>query len=306
MIQIPTSNNWPSLQGLQLDPEASVFDWNNKAVLRMQHGRCNDAISILGHLLQALEREEGSGELHHFQSSPCGSSHLSQGVASRTRSQTNRSYKRSLMVTASPPEDEDNILLMTVPVNTQLQAASGFSHANADASFVLFDQAFVTVLIDQDPHQGRRLTRAFCCYNLALCLHYKEYVRLSERETRCLQAALWYYRQALTILEPNATNTGTPRSDDTSLLMLAIFNNLGHLYQILSTVVCDSNRYQPQTRHCAEWMRSLLATKARSNAHPATMSRDWSFFCHALRTYNQHERKKPKEREELYALAPAA
>ena len=49
------------------------------------------------------------------------------------------------------------------------------------------------------------------------------------------------------------TAIGDGNPEDTTLLLLALFNNIGHLYSNYFCMI-------PETRHCAHWMRSILSS----------------------------------------------
>lgn len=242
----------------------SVFDWNNQACLALQKGRFQVAASILIHILMRLVGTKVDRETSRMR------------IPSVVRTNPNNvSY-------VSDDEDEEEdissfLLLLTVPISPELpQEAPVISRDNP---FVLFDQSVVTAYRDEDQvtrdANSKRIVTAFVHFNLGLCVQFKEGLN-KEDYPSMLRGANHSYVKALKVLDRYSEDGIT---EDALFLKLALYNNLGHLYQRLGQ--------REEAARCSRHIRLLLLSQ-RTAQFPMN-PRDWQFFVHTSELREQAE-----------------
>ena len=150
-----------------------------------------------------------------------------------------------------------SILLASDPVNSE----------PFDDIFILFNRALVIPHhCDFDLHCPKHQTRALATilYNTGLVYH-MEAIRHGQHQTALLKHALQYYGYAYWTIESSAQQYGF---EDALLLLLALFNNMGHLHAML---LDDANL----TRQCLRWMQ---ATFANPRIKRQLSPQDYQFF----------------------------
>lgn len=234
-------------------PEKTVFEWNNEAIVLLQDNKHDEAIVKLSKIASKLQQYAQDPTWEGFHLKP-GSGYGSQ----------------------SGKDVLDEIVLMAVPVTRQLSSnqssgppieATTSNPATQYNVFAFFDQAFVTVFHNYQGTKGQRLVWSSLLYNIGLCYHHRELQSGATPSQRGLKIALDYYKAALQVVEGHYDD-GKP--EDILLLLLALFNNMGHIYSnFLSGIM--------ETRHCANWIRTLL----ESNCCESFLRQggDVGFFC---------------------------
>ncbi|CAB9499435.1 expressed unknown protein [Seminavis robusta] len=147
---------------------------------------------------------------------------------------------------------------------TSVNAASSSSTTTTTTTGIrLFDHAFVTC--SPHPQEGshfRPLAYAMLLYNAGLALHIRgletddqDHVPKQHHNERSSSASLHlaakFYTSALEVLERNC-HDGTP--GEITLLLLAVFNNLGHIQSHFFDVT--------ETLKSVEWLRALTEAKS--------------------------------------------
>jgi hypothetical protein len=136
-----------------------------------------------------------------------------------------------------------------------------------DGIFLLFNRALVIPRhCDFDLHCPKHQSRALATvlYNVALVYHI-ESMRQGQHQTMLLKHALQYYGYAYRAIESAAQEYGF---EDVLLLLLALFNNMGHVHTML---LDDANL----TRQCLRWMQ---ATFANPRIKRLLFPEDYQFF----------------------------
>jgi hypothetical protein len=96
---------------------------------------------------------------------------------------------------------------------------------------------------------SQELTYAFILYNMGLALHIKGMEH--KKHAQSLHLAVKFYKLSLGVLE-NACDNGRP--NEVVLLLLAIFNNMGHIRSHFADI--------KEALHCVQWLRSLVTAKS--------------------------------------------
>ncbi|CAB9504011.1 expressed unknown protein [Seminavis robusta] len=260
-----------SVTSRRLNPRESIFDWNNHASLALQKGSYDEAAFIYTQILARLRAQAMAN---------AGVAHRTRNRvklrASASASASTRSSRRNGSAVAST--DQLSLTLLSVPANSSHKPASapdgpsGLSGAGALNHFAIYDQAFTTIFRRPEQAQdlnSRRLIAAFAYYNLGLCLHYKEFANKTYKLTE-LGAAQRSYLKALKIL---AAYRDPGQTENLLQLVLALYNNLGHLYVHLSDF--------QQSACCHRRIQHLLALPRLPTVLPMNV-RDWNFFQHSL------------------------
>ncbi|CAB9510272.1 expressed unknown protein [Seminavis robusta] len=123
------------------------------------------------------------------------------------------------------------------------------------------DERFATLSC---PHSRIRIQTTIL-YNLGVFCHMEAVC--SGNSTLAFANALQFYGGAYQVLENSSKIFGFPH-DDALLLVLALFNNMGHIH---SSFMMDSDK----TRQCISWMQSTFATP---QTHNALAPEDYAFF----------------------------
>jgi hypothetical protein len=139
-----------------------------------------------------------------------------------------------------------------------------------DDVFQFFNRA-ITIPADDErfanlscPH-ARTQVQATILYNLGVLCHMEAVC--SGSSAIAFSHALQFYAGAYQVIETSSRVYGLPHND-TILLILALFNNMGHIH---SGFMMDSDK----TRQCVSWMQ---ATFAASPAQQVLTPEDYSFF----------------------------
>lgn len=282
----------------------NTFDWNNRAVQQLRRGNSSDAVLILLKTVFRLRQARARVGL------------------TRTTSNSSNSSSEKTTTQAHQDQDQDdqdkfvaNVPISTWPKTDLVQGdhrSRIHHHQNSDNDirrgrrrrpveniFTLFDHAFVTssstTTANTKPQedaaagaaaQYRPLTYAIVLYNTGLSLHLKgmEDDQIKQTQTQSLHLAAKFYTMALQVLEDSYCQDGS--SSELLLLLLALFNNLGHIHCHLFNV--------PEAQRCVEWLRSLVT--AKSLLLLPDMRDEHSFFCMSILIPPGSE----------FALAPAA
>lgn len=161
--------------------------------------------------------------------------------------------------------DNDVRLAYSVPLSQNQSCSKPF-----DDVFQFFNRA-ITIPADDEqfvslacPHSRSRI-QATVLYNLGVLCHMEAVCCGSS--AIAYSHALQFYAAAYEVLETTARTYGFPQND-TLLLILALFNNMGHIH---SGFMMDSDK----TRQCVSWMQSAFAT---SQSQQVLTPEDYSFF----------------------------
>lgn len=176
--------------------------------------------------------------------------------------------------------EEPILPVISVPVNAEVIPAVCRPPSVTDGVFKLFDQAFVTTSLycdDRPSQECPEFIRSFLWYNMGLCLHqqqqlqqYHHYPQKQQQQT--IEAALRYYGMSLRNLEQRGGfRQGPP--EDALLLLLALYNNVGHIRADLSHDV-------PGAMQCVKRIKILLTTafRKRSELRRLEHSPEMNFF----------------------------
>ncbi|CAB9510273.1 expressed unknown protein [Seminavis robusta] len=136
-----------------------------------------------------------------------------------------------------------------------------------DGIFLFFNRAMVIPHhCDFDLYCPKDQSRALAAvlYNIALVYH-MEAIRCGQHQTTLLNHALHYYGFAYRTIESAAPQYGF---QDVLVLLLALFNNMGHAHSMLLDNV-------DLTRQCLQWMQSTFANpRVKRQLFPE----DYQFF----------------------------
>lgn len=139
-----------------------------------------------------------------------------------------------------------------------------------DDVFQFFDRA-ITLPADDERSLSlscplvRTQMQATILYNLGVVCHMEAVC--SGSSFIAFSHALQFYAGAYQVLENTSKVYGFP-SNDLLLLILALFNNMGHIH---SSFMMDSSK----TRQCVSWMQSAFATESTQQV---LTPEDYSFF----------------------------
>ena len=152
--------------------------------------------------------------------------------------------------------------------------------------FMLFDQAFIAQSEMPIADINQDLTYAFILFNTGLALHIKGMTERNDKHAsyNSLHLAVKFYKISLGVLEQGATGRGNPT--EIVLLLLSLFNNLGH--------ICSHVADMKEALHCVQWLRSLV--NAKSSLLLPHLREEHSFFTLSVLIPPGSE----------FALAPAA
>jgi hypothetical protein len=230
----------------------TVFAWNSEAIASLQQGKYVEAMSQLQASMAAL----------------------------RTTTRDGRGF-RLMPITGYGSQDGNDVLedVAIVSMATVLPNGSASPEMQSDNQaldtdtnlFRPYGSAFVTPYINYQGVRGLQLTCSFVLYNMALCIHLWEVSKTSGMNSSSnmnahnLRRALKLYTRSLQVI------TGAPgdgRPEEVSLLMLALYNNLGNLYSYLGMI--------DECRQCLVWVRHLL--ERHQQLHPDAVGSDMAFF----------------------------
>lgn len=204
----------------------TVFQLNNEAITVLQQRKYSDAISKLQAAIVWMRNLVHDPTRSSFELLPV------KGYGSQAEN-----------------ESIQDISILSVPADMEsLELGSQMDMDNVGSPFEFFDMCFVTTFLDYQGTRGQRLTTSFVLYNLGLCFHRREITNATMKDEN-LRTALKFYGKALRIID-GAFDDG--RYEDMTLLLLAIFNNMGYLHAYFGDM--------SDTRHCILWMRRLLST----------------------------------------------
>lgn len=220
--------------------EKTVFQLNSEAITSLQEGSYPDAIAKLQNAMTRMRMTIQDPSQPGFRLVPI------EGYGSQ-----------------SDNEVLEDVSIISVPARKDQDDFSS-SPMLQDTLFRTFDMAFISVFLNYQGQRGIRLTCAFLSYNLGMCFHHREVSNGTMRPEK-LRIALKFYTRALRIID-GAFDDG--RLDDMTVLLLAIFTNMGHLYHHFGN---DS-----ECLHCLTWIRNLLSC-TESWALAQTRS-DMAFF----------------------------
>ena len=256
----------------EIAAQKTVFEMNSEAVFLLQKRQYKEAICKLLHVVERMQNRSLEG----FRLEPTMSGYGSQ----------------------CDNEVVHDVSLLTVPATAQnlLQGApqpghNGVAHQDQDklapvyededGAFSFYDQAFVTVFLNYQGRRGERLVWAMVLYNLALCFHHRAHVGRHQVESglqgtrnsvaKNLIKAANFYQMARQVVEGHH---GDGRPEDTLMLLLAVNNNLGHIYENYFCMI-------PETQQCVDHLRRLLASETAhymQNTSPGTYAQHLSFF----------------------------
>ena len=219
-----------------------------------------------------------------------------EATTSTTTNDANAFPRRSNV--SSPADLEETMLLIAVPAApsehlAQTMRSNSSSSSNADEPFGLFHSAFAPVCFDEDPTRGRNLGLAFCCYNLALCVHAELYraEKLGQRSVLLTTNSSWeqraklldlvqanYHRVFRLLFVPQREQQQQQernRPDGPVLVLLATMNNLAHFCQTFVRHQPPHPHHPPHQQHssysqrmqqCARWMQRLVHIKMEEQA----------------------------------------
>lgn len=168
-----------------------------EAVVMMQRNEHSKAASLLRQGLNALRDEEVHRNRETLRDTRCGS-----------------------------PNKLDGCYVIAVPLSS---ATSPTKHSLRENVFSFFDRALAVAREGADADltstsdQVREVFAATSLYNMGLCHHHKGIVM--NGNPRHLERALYYYQMAYETI-----NDDSPVSDATALILLALANNMGHLF----------------------------------------------------------------------------
>jgi hypothetical protein len=230
----------------------TVFAWNSEAIASLQQGKYAKAMSQLQAATAAL----------------------------RTITQDGRGF-RLLPITGYGSQAENDVLedVAIVSMSTVMPSsgASPEMHSDNEALdtdtnlFRPYGSAFVTPYINYQGVRGLQLTCSLVLYNMALCIHMWEVSKTSgmnsgsNMNAHNLRRALNLYSRSLQVI---AGAPGDGRPEEVSLLMLALYNNLGNLHSYLGMI--------DECRQCLAWVRHLL--ERHQQLHPDKVQSDIAFF----------------------------
>lgn len=224
----------------------SIFELNSQAMFQLQEGRYDVAIATLQRAVQRLriETQNPTG----FHRSP----HMT-GYGS----QAGNAVLEDVSIVSSPV-DRDQLDLE--------EPSTAVANCIGDTLlFRPFEMVFSSVYLDYEGLRGISLTWAFVLYNLALCHHHRE-LKNGTMKKEALLYALELYRAGLHVIQ---AAMGDGRPQDIILLILAIYNNMGHLYSHL--------RMLDRSEECITEMRGLLL-RIPQNVRVTIPHPEYAFF----------------------------
>jgi len=128
------------------------------------------------------------------------------------------------------------------------------------------DDEVACQLLSSCPKYRTRM-QATLLYNLGITCHMEG---VASGNSAAFGNALQFYGAAYQVLENASRTQGFPE-DDSILLVLALFNNMGHIH---SSFLVDSDK----TRQCVSWIQSAFATPQVQQGL-ALDAEDYAFFC---------------------------
>lgn len=203
---------------------ATIFEQNSEAVRILQNQNHKEAISQLRQVLAQLMALQNG-----FRLEPTMTGHGSQAGAETIMD----------IALLHIPVGDDNPSIPEGGSPRMIYTAG----LDDDQLFQPFEMAFSTALMNYQGERGVNLTRSFVMYNLGLSYHRKA------RMTRCAasveKALRWYQMSFHTIQEAR----GDGDQEDVILLVLALLNNMGHLW---------SDHFD-RSKECIALMGSVIA-----------------------------------------------
>ena len=272
---------------MELDPSETIYDWNNHAMFQLQKQNALKAICILLRLIIRLSYDgdllpvdkavlKETGRICRIDVSRLEALHRKSNSKSGCTCPSTTTYSQSMTQDA---------FLISVPMSTatvdvasnntrhrqRLLSSSAAASVYEDNMFVMFEDAFVTIFREDDGKTKRKLSVAIILYNMGLALHLYAKACLPHK-SEPLKLALKFYHWSLETLEEDC---GDGCMLDTVFVLLALFNNLGHIY---SGGVLDVERAMT----CSQWLRELRSAKS---VHLATfLQKEYAFFCQSMIT----------------------
>lgn len=243
---------------VQLSATQSVLEWNNQACRCLQQGKHKEATYIFVRILKRLQTDD-------------------------TRPQTQRAVP-STEEDGQEEEEAMGLKLLTFPANTELtgpQASSSSSSlaiqdTGSSHCFDLFDQSFGALFCDQElleEANSRYLVLAFVCFNLGLCWCIQAQATTAAAAANgttsttkaqgqqgisvLLRFARQAYTKALVLLGKHRDDQET---EDPLLLAMALYNNLGFLYQ--------QGGQLAEAGRCSRQVQALVTRPRRAEACP--------------------------------------
>lgn len=234
----------------------SVFDLNNRASRAAQDGNYDGAVGMYLQSLASLDY-----------------------ISVRPRVTSRGAVRSSASVSYVSDEEEEagddqhdivpQLILLSVPISSSSLQVSATS-SNGPHHFALYDQLLVTTSREQNQITQNRnnkiLVNAMIRFNLGVCLQVKEGTRHeAEQRTNLLRDAEQSYINALRALDEHRDGGAV---EDALLLKLALYNNIGLVYQRLADTQAAGR--------CSAQIQILLGQRRRAQ-FPMNV-RDWNFF----------------------------
>lgn len=278
---------------------ALIFEYNNRAVQHLRRGNSSEAVLILLKAvfkLRKVRSESICNSNHGTSPADAGTSATTptpttaasfstetepcQAVSSisSTNDPDNNMYSSRMDPSSADRSlevlDAEDSFMAHVPISdwpkTRVTTIDNNNGAVLPENvFMLFDQAFIPASSPESVDGAaspryQELAYAFILYNLGLALHMKGMEH--EKHYQSLHLAVKFYRMALAVLEQHCDDG---RPSEIVLLLLALFNNIGHIRSHFA----DIN----EALHCVQWLRSLVTAKSPllMNSH---LREEHSFF----------------------------
>jgi hypothetical protein len=165
-------------------------------------------------------------------------------------------FTSSITSTVSLSKRRFAINVLPVPVNKEVSALE--ESFSPDNTFVLYDKSFLFGLVSNHDYTNEVDTdtlklqlSAILLYNWGVANHC---VAISTGSTTHLQRSFKIYSRAFAVL--NQRGADMDFNDSTTLLLLALYNNMGH---------CCSHLSEPESaQKCHEYIRSISVRAKRS------------------------------------------
>ena len=218
----------------------NIIDMNNKAVGCLLQGDSDGAVQTLGAALSSLQLYQefetaAKAHLQAHQGGACSTSTTGHHAPTATLSFPEHLLNSMVSGSSDSP-------MRSVPL-THDGMADGSS-----GTFPVFNQAMTIAKAECDTMDGmisqnyQRLL-AMLIYNMGLSMHLQA---LQSGKAAELKGALDLYEMSFSVIE---TEWQQLNVDDLMLLLMALFNNLGHIH---------SNLYNLKEREtCIDWLKAL-------------------------------------------------
>jgi hypothetical protein len=235
-----------------------VIERNNTAVELLRQGRCSEASIALKLALLQLQVS--------FRSSAAAAAANASGVADSmdTNSMGNPVQSSELCCRLKESIDNPTSMSTTSPPlqGTRIKFEGTLVTDASDAYLVLYNRAFCLSLDEQ----RERIISSVILYNCALASHISGVLRGNSQN---LINAMTLYKYSFRILEEV-----TEDEDSTELLLLALFNNMGHAsFQLF---------HLDEAEHYVKCLREEMGisdSNPLGAALPTIDDDDYDFFC---------------------------